>query len=103
MSSLDTRLERIDDIERKLARRPTGWTSGELAREYGVDPSTIFRDLAVLEARGTGLIKQGRRYILDHRSSFHLLKLYCTERGLSYPAWPNRWNFSVISDVSSSA
>lgn len=91
MSSLDTRLERIDDIERKLARRPTGWTSGELAREYGVDPSTIFRDLAVLEARGTGLIKQGRRYILDHRSSFHLLKLnndealalYLAERLLS--------------------
>jgi proteasome accessory factor B len=75
MSSLDSRLERVDDIERKLARRPEGWTTGELAREYGVDPSTIFRDLGLLESRGTGLIKQGRRYILDHRSSFHLLKL----------------------------
>ena len=75
MSSLDSRLERVDDIERKLARRPEGWTTGELAREYGVDPSTIFRDLAFLESRGTGLLKQGRRYILDHRSSFHLLKL----------------------------
>src|SRR5437867_5006872 len=75
MSGLDSRLERVDDIERKLARRPEGWTTGELAREYGVDPSTIFRDLAFLESRGTGLFKQGRRYILDHRSSFHLLKL----------------------------
>lgn len=75
MSSLESRFERVDDIERKLARRPDGWTTGELAREYGVDPSTIFRDLAVLESRGTGVIKRGRRYILDHRSSFHLLKL----------------------------
>ena len=38
MSSLDSRQERVDDIERKLARRPEGWTTGELAREYGVDP-----------------------------------------------------------------
>lgn len=75
MSSLDSRLERVDDIERKLARRPEGYTTGELAREYGVDPSTIFRDLTLLESRGTCLIKQGRRYLLDHRSSFHLLKL----------------------------
>lgn len=75
MSSLDTRFERVDDIERKLARQPQGYTTGELAREYGVDPSTIYRDLGVLESRGTGLVKQGRRYILDHRTSFHLLKL----------------------------
>ncbi|MDQ2995486.1 MAG: WYL domain-containing protein [Chloroflexota bacterium] len=75
MSSLDTRFERVDDIERKLARRPEGYTTGELAREYGVDPSTIYRDLGVLESRGTGLVKHGRRYILDHRTSFHLLKL----------------------------
>jgi len=75
MSSLDSRLERIEDIERKLSRRPEGWTTGELAREYGVDPSTIFRDLNFLESRGTGLIKHGRRYILDHRSSFHQVKL----------------------------
>jgi predicted DNA-binding transcriptional regulator YafY len=75
MSNLDSRLERIEDIERKLARRPEGYSTGELAREYGVDPSTIFRDLALLESRGTGLIKRGRRYILDHRTSFHLLKL----------------------------
>jgi predicted DNA-binding transcriptional regulator YafY len=75
MSSSDTRLERIEDIERKLARRPEGWTTGELAREYGVDPSTIFRDLNILETMGTGLIKQGRRYILDHRRSLHNIKL----------------------------
>jgi predicted DNA-binding transcriptional regulator YafY len=71
----DTRYERLDDIERKLARRPEGWTTGELAREYGVDPDTILRDLTLLDERGTGLIKQGRRYILDHRRSLHSVKL----------------------------
>jgi proteasome accessory factor B len=75
MSSLDSRIERIEDIERKLSRRPDGWTTGELAREYGVDPSTIFRDLATLETWGTGLIKRGRRYILDHRRSLHQVRL----------------------------
>jgi proteasome accessory factor B len=75
MNRLDTRMERIDDIERKLAGRPEGWTTGELAREYGVDPSTIFRDLIMMDNRGTGLIKEGRRYLLDHRRSFHHVKL----------------------------
>ncbi len=75
MSSLDSRVERIEDIERKLAQRPAGWTTGELAREYGVDSSTIFRDLALLESMGTGLIKNGRRYRLDHRRSLYTLKL----------------------------
>src|SRR5262245_55238194 len=75
MTRSDTRYERLDDIERKLARRPEGWTTGELAREFGVDPDTILRDLILLEARGTGLIKQGRRYILDHRRSLHQVKL----------------------------
>src|SRR6266487_1497570 len=67
-------MERIH-IERTLARHPEGRTTGELAREFGVDADTIRRDLLLLEGRGTGLIKQGRRYILDHRTSFHLLKL----------------------------
>ena len=75
MSSLDSRLERVADIERRLARRPEGYTTGELAREYGVDASTIFRDLAYLESIGTGLVKHGRRYVLDHRRSFHSVKL----------------------------
>lgn len=75
MTRPDTRYERLDDIERKLARRPDGWTTGELAREYGVDPDTILRDLNLLDARGTGLIKRGRRYVLDHRRSLHSVKL----------------------------
>ncbi|HYU73962.1 MAG TPA: hypothetical protein VEL31_14890 [Ktedonobacteraceae bacterium] len=44
MKAPENRLERIEQIERKLALRPEGWTTGELAREFKVDPSTIFRD-----------------------------------------------------------
>ena len=44
MKAPENRLERIGQIERKLALRPEGWTTGELAREFKVDPSTIFRD-----------------------------------------------------------
>mgnify|MGYP001047239673 CR=1 FL=1 len=75
MTRTETRYERLDAIERKLARSPDGCTTGELAREFGVDPDTIQRDLRLLDARGTGLIKQGRRYILDHRRSLHQVKL----------------------------
>lgn len=79
MRAPESRLERIEQIERKLAQRPEGWTTGELAREFQVDPSTIFRDLAVLESMGTGLITKGRRYILDHRRSLHSVKLSINE------------------------
>src|SRR5215510_11018654 len=75
MTRSDTRYERLDEIERKLARQPDGLTTGELAREFDVDPDTILRDINLLEMRGTGLIKQGRRYILDHRRSLHSVKL----------------------------
>ncbi len=71
----DTRYERLDAIERRLTQRPEGWTTGELARELGVNPSTIYRDLLLLENRGTGLIQQGRRYVLDHRRILHAVKL----------------------------
>ncbi len=53
MRAPESRLERIEQIERKLVQRPEGWTTGELAREFQVDPSTIFRDLAVLESMGS--------------------------------------------------
>ena len=79
MRTPESRLERIEEIERKLAQHPKGWTTGELAREFHVDPSTIARDLSVLESMGTGLIKQGRRYILDHRRSLHNIKLSLNE------------------------
>lgn len=79
MTRSETRYERLDDIERKLARRPDGWTTAELAREFHVDADTVLRDMALLQARGTGLIKQGRRYLLDHRRSLHAVKLTNSE------------------------
>jgi predicted DNA-binding transcriptional regulator YafY len=75
MTRTDSRYERLDDIERKLARQPEGWTTGDLAREFGVDADTIRRDLLLIEGRGTGLIKQGRRYTLNHRRSSHSVLL----------------------------
>ncbi|ABQ89072.1 MAG: WYL domain-containing protein [Roseiflexus sp.] len=76
MSKTETRYERLDGIERYLARhQKRGCTTSELAREFGVDPDTIRRDLDLLEARGTGLIKEGRRYHLDHRRIIHTMKI----------------------------
>lgn len=72
---IESRYERLDAIERKLAQHPQGCTSGELAHAYGVSVDTIRRDLDMLEARGTGLVKQGRRYVLDHRRSLYSIKL----------------------------
>ncbi len=79
MRSPESRLERIEQIERKLAQYPKGLTTGELASAFHVDPSTISRDLSVLESMGTGLIKERRRYILDHRRSLHSIKLSLNE------------------------
>lgn len=75
MPKTDTRYERLDAIERYLARHPRGCTTTELAREFGVDSDTIRRDLDVLEARGTGLVRHGRRYLLDHRRIVHTMKI----------------------------
>ncbi len=90
MRAPENRLERIGRIERKLAQRPGGWTTGELAREFHVDPSTIFRDLGVIQSMGTVLNKKGRRYLLDYRSLHHvklstneLLAIYLAVRLLS--------------------
>jgi predicted DNA-binding transcriptional regulator YafY len=79
MRAPEGRFERIEHIERKLVQHIRGWTTGELAREFGVDPGTIRRDLSLLETMGTGLIKHGRRYVLDHRRSLHSVKLSINE------------------------
>ena len=44
-------------------------------RHDGGDLSALRRDLFLLEGRGTGLIKQGRRYTLNHRRSSHAVLL----------------------------
>ncbi len=79
MGLTESKYERLDAIERCLARSPSGMTTGELARELGVNPSTILRDMKLLEGRGTGLIQDGRRYILDHRRALHTVKMTSDE------------------------
>ena len=74
MSKPDTRLERMDDIERKLAQRPKGASTGELAREYGVNVSTIRRDFMIMQSMGTAVEKKGRRYLLNRRRALHQVK-----------------------------
>ncbi len=63
MTRTDSGYERLDDIERKLARRPEGWTTGELALEFGVDTDTIRRDLLLLEGdlpyKNGRIVRQG--------------------------------------------
>lgn len=75
MGRTESKYERLDAIERLLAREHNGMSTGELARALEVDPSTVYRDLALLESRGTGLIRHGRRYQIDHRRSIHAVKL----------------------------
>ncbi|HMO58785.1 MAG TPA: WYL domain-containing transcriptional regulator [Roseiflexaceae bacterium] len=75
MHRTESKYERLDAIERLLARHPEGLTTGEIGRALGVNPSTIYRDLNLLESRGTGFIQNGRRYVVDHRRSIHQVKL----------------------------
>lgn len=79
MRTPEFRLERIEAIERSLARCLNGLTLGELAREYGVDPSTIYRDLRAMQAMGTVLTKHKRRWRLDHRRSLYHIRLTADE------------------------
>lgn len=71
---IERRIERLDDIERRLAQSPNGLTTGQLARLYRVNPSTIYRDFSMLEGRGTGLIQDKRRWRLDHRRALYSIK-----------------------------
>jgi predicted DNA-binding transcriptional regulator YafY len=92
MGATDSKLERVADIERKLAQNPEGYTTTELANEYGVDPSTIFRDLQMMHSIGSVVTRVGRRYHLDrHRQLYEVkfsidevLALYLAARLLSH-------------------
>jgi predicted DNA-binding transcriptional regulator YafY len=75
MRSLDDRFDRVAEIERMLVRHPAGYTSGELARHFQRDPTTIYRDLAKLEKMGTGVVRNGRKWMLDHRRSLYDVRL----------------------------
>jgi proteasome accessory factor B len=75
MRQFERRIERLDDMERRLSQSPGGMTTGQLAKLYSVNASTIYRDLATLEGRGTGLVKEKRRWYLDHRRSLYSIKL----------------------------
>jgi predicted DNA-binding transcriptional regulator YafY len=75
----ETRLERIGQIERRLAQRPIGWTASELAQEFAVSKPTILRDLALLQSMGARLDTRGRRYILDTKRLLYAMKVSTDE------------------------
>jgi predicted DNA-binding transcriptional regulator YafY len=75
MTLTETKYERLDQIERLLAHNPNGMTTRELAEALAVDPTTILRDIAFLDGRGTKIDKDGRRYKLNHRRSLYTVKL----------------------------
>jgi predicted DNA-binding transcriptional regulator YafY len=79
MGATDSRMERVEDIERRLAQHAHGYTTTELANAYGVDPSTIFRDLRMLQSLGSALAREGRRYILDRRRQLYQVKFTIDE------------------------
>ena len=79
MGATDSRMERVADIERKLAQLPGGYTTTELANEYGVDPSTIFRDLQMMQSMGSVVTRVGRRYRLDRRRQLYEVKFTIDE------------------------
>lgn len=79
MDKIESRYERLDAIERLLARSADGLTTGDLANQLNVSVDTIGRDLTMLESRGTGLLKYGRRWTIDHRRSIHAVKLTTDE------------------------
>ncbi len=91
MQRFENRLERMDDIERKLAQYPSGLSISYFARLYRVNRSTIYRDFSALERRGVGLIQDGRRWKLDHRrmlyatrfTPYELVSLYLAARLLA--------------------
>src|SRR5688572_9195123 len=78
----ESRYERLTQLERLLVSRPRGWKTSELAGELGIDPDTVRRDLAMLEALGTGLIKEGWYYRLDHRRTVHTAR-FTTDEALA--------------------
>ena len=75
----DTRLERLEQIEQKLAQRSGGCTALELAHLFGVNKTTILRDILLLETMGARIERQGRRYVLDSRGLLHAVKLSTDE------------------------
>ena len=75
----DTRLERLEQIEQKLAQRPGGCTVRELADTFEVNKTTILRDILLLETMGAKIERQGRRYVLDTRGLLHAVKLSIDE------------------------
>lgn len=75
MAKSVSRYERLETMERMLVRQPNGCTTKELATELHVDTDTIRRDIVELQSMGTGLYKEGHRYLLDHRRSLHTIKM----------------------------
>lgn len=80
-------LERLEEMERMLMRR--AWTTSELAREFGVDPSTIYRNIEQLEIMGSPVEKEhdrrkGRRYWIDQQRFLNRVRVTLHEATALY-------------------
>ncbi len=80
-------LERLEEMERMLMRRK--WTTTELAYEFGVDPSTIYRNIELLEAMGSPIEKdqdrrKGRRYWIDQQRFLNRVRVTLHEATALY-------------------
>ncbi len=74
MSRTLKRVTRLERLEQTLLAAPDGRTAGELADQFGVHRSTIWRDLLDLQAM-LPVQQIGDRYLLDRKeylSSIHL-------------------------------
>jgi predicted DNA-binding transcriptional regulator YafY len=87
MAGSNETLERLEEMERMLMRRK--WTTTELAYEFGVDPSTIYRNIELLEAMGSPIEKdqdrrKGRRYWIDQQRFLNRVRVTLHEATALY-------------------
>lgn len=62
--------ERLERMVELIAQHPGGLSQSEIARRLRVERSTVYRDLAVLEARGVLLAEDQQGHVSFFRRLF---------------------------------